>query len=506
MMFESPRSRFIAGVVGQTAKAALTLTSTALLARWLGTERFGLFVFVVGSVASWRQLTDLGTSTTYFTLSAQTARSASFHHWYFVWIAAQGIITVSAVILAPEHLLATLLPGVSRSVAVLAVVSGFMQGSLWTAAWHGAEASRRTAEAQLVGVALAGAHLGLLYCLHALGQLSVPSLLAMIAAEWFLAALLVRRLRRATAQDFETLAGSLSSTFRLFRPLSAPLVPYAVFGAFAAFADRWMMQTWSGASVQGQFGAAQQFGAVTLLLTVAMVPVLWKEVAESSHAGDSVGATRRYDRASWAMFGASSIVAGFLMPWTSDILSFALGGDYLGGSAAFALMLWYPAHQSIGQLQGAYLYASGRVRTHVLTGSVALFCGVAGSYVVLAPRDALVPGLHLGATGLATRMLAVQFLAVLTNDCLIFGNRKGALRSTKQLFIIGTCLGLGWVSANLSRHCSSDAPTQAAVALAMYASIIGPLLVSIAPAIGFQRVSVRVLGKKAGSVLWTMIR
>jgi O-antigen/teichoic acid export membrane protein len=456
---KTPRQRVAIGVIGHGARASISLLASALLARWLEPSGYGTFVFVVGAATAIRQFFDFGTSTAFFTITAASPKPKSFYRAYWVWLGAQLLIaTVLVGIALPASKFQEFFPTVSRSTAILAIVAIFIQGSFWSAACQGAEASRETARIHAISLVVALTYLVALLILNATGELNVEAVLAVIASAWGAACLAASYLHQYSPQDVNRRTGDFAEIFRLFAPHCRLMIPYALLGAASTFADRWMVQEWAGSQAQGEFGAALQLGSITILLTAATVPVLWKEAAEGHNAGHHDAARGNYARASNVMFIAAAVLAGLVMPWTPQIVQVSLGPSYGETGLLLALLVWYPVHQSVGQLQGTYLFATGRTAAYVKTGSVALVGGLALSYAMMAPRAASPSGLGLGSTGLAFKMLIVQFLTVSANDLLLFGMRRGATRILFQVTVAATCLAAGWLCASFSRN-AFDAPT-----------------------------------------------
>ena len=472
-MAKTARQRIVVGVVGQAARATLSLVTSALLARWLEPSGYGALVFLVGGTSAIRQLFDLGTSTAYFTLAASTPRPATFHRIYWGWLGLQlALMTVVVTMLLPADLYSQLFPSIPRPTATIAVIALFIQGSLWNAAGQGAEASKETARLQALSIVVTLCYLFAAILLHLAGRLCVETALALIAIIWGIGCVAATRLHQHSKPTAPYTTSFLRETVRLFAPHCLPLMPYAVLGAIAAFADRWMVQEWAGSQAQGEFGAAQQLSSLTLLVTVAVVPVLWKEVAETHHAGNREAALAKYARASDSMLITAAVPAGLAMPWTEELVRLVLGQSYRGSGMLLALLLWYPVHQSVGQLQGSYFYATSRTAAYVTTGTVSLVGGLVTSYILMAPQSAVPPGIGLGATGLAIRMLAVQFLTVSANELILFGFRRGGKRLATQSAIVLTCLALGWMCAKIGRATFQAPHLQALVAVLNYATLL----------------------------------
>ena len=81
-------------------------------------------------------------------------------------------------------------------------------------------------------------------------------------------------------------AENVVSIFNEYKYYCIPLIPLAWLGAAHDFADRWMLQTWSGSKEQAYFGVAAQISGVSLLVTTAILRIFWKEIAEAHQAGN----------------------------------------------------------------------------------------------------------------------------------------------------------------------------------------------------------------------------
>jgi O-antigen/teichoic acid export membrane protein len=139
---------------------------------------------------------------------------------------------------------------------------------------------------------------------------------------------------------------------------------------------------------------------------------LWKEVAEAHHKGDFERSGLLYKKVSRLLFYVGSMIAGFLIPWTKDLLLAILGTSYVGGALTLSIMFLYPVHQSMGQIGGTILLATERVKIQVITGIFFMLFSMVASYFVLANKNSPIPGLGLDSIGLALKMVVMQFIQV----------------------------------------------------------------------------------------------
>ena len=77
-----------------------------------------------------------------------------------------------------------------------------------------------------------------------------------------------------------------------------------------------------------------------------------------------------------------------------------------------AIMLLYPIHQSLGQINGTMYLAMELTRPYVVINSIHLITSIIVIYFLLAPNNMIVPGYGLGAIGLAFKDVIFQIIFV----------------------------------------------------------------------------------------------
>lgn len=71
-------------------------------------------------------------------------------------------------------------------------------------------------------------------------------------------------------------------------------------------------------------------------------------------------------------------------------------------------MAFYPLHQTYGQLTGSVFYATEETKLYGNIGIVFMILGLPVVFFLIAPHNMY--GLNLGSTGLASKMVALQFV------------------------------------------------------------------------------------------------
>jgi O-antigen/teichoic acid export membrane protein len=451
-MNASVSSRFAFTLVANVLRAGLNLGTAMLLARWLEPAQFGNMAFLLGTFMGVRQLLDLGSSSAFFTFLSQRPRSARFVRAFWYWMSVQFLAPLLVVgLLFPQEWIELIWRGESRGLVLLAFLAVFMQYSLWPVAQQIGEAKRETLRVQAVGGGVALVHLLAMAILWSAGVLGMYAVFLAILLEYALATVVITLALRTTGGEVspeETAAGA--GTWRMYFVYCWPLVPYALFGFLYEFMDRWMLQRYGGAHEQAYYAVAAQFGAIALLATNSILKIFWKEIAEAHHQGDHARVHALYFKVSRFLYFVSAAIAGFLVPWSGTLLQHILGPAYSDGAVTLAIMFVYPVHQALGQIGGTMLYATEQTLLQVKTGMLFMGVSMMATYLLIAPRDAAIPGLGFAADGMALKMVVMQILQVNLVAFLIARLHRWRFDWGYQpLGLIG-CVLLGWLAHRVS--------------------------------------------------------
>jgi O-antigen/teichoic acid export membrane protein len=408
------RGRFLYTIAANLARSALSFATGLLVARWLEPTKYGTMAFLLGTFLGVRQLLDMGTSAAFFTFLSQKAQSRRFVFAYFAWLGLQFLVTLLVVgLLFPDDWIHSIWRGEHRSLVLLAFTAAFMQGSTWPIVQQAGEAVRKTVLVQFCGVAIAAVHFVAVLILWQCGVFGMYAVFAAIALEHVLASIFVlTRLDYLASPPTAGPAASLPSVLKKYLNYCAPLIPYAWLGFANEFCDRWLLQAYGGSVQQAYYAVGAQFAGIALIATTSVLRIFWKEIAEAHFNQDHARIERLYRRVSRLLFLIGALIAGFLIPWSKELLQLALGANYTRGAPALAIMFLYPVHQSMGQICGTMLYATERVGLQVTIGICTMLGGMGLTYLALAPPSASIPGFGLGSEGLAWKMVVTQIVAV----------------------------------------------------------------------------------------------
>lgn len=409
------KKRFLVSFIANFIKACLGAVTSFLVARHLGPDETGRMFFLLFSFASFKGLFDLGTSSAFFTFLSKENQSSRFINIFFCWVFIQfATVFVFVAFLIPESYFSLIWVNEDRFTVLLAFLASFMLNSVWTITAQMAEAARKTLQVQLIAVSFTSLHILIIILLIFFNKLGIHLILLAILFEWLLAGSLAFKLYKP---DKSKSKQSLLSVLKMYKRFCLPLIPFLLIGVVYDFADKWMLQYWSGSSEQAYFGLAMRVSSIALLATTSLVKVFWKESALLAKEGKHNELFLFYKKSSSFLLLVSIFFVAIVHPFSEELVLITLGASYLGGVETMAVLLFYPIHQTLGQLLGSLMYALEKTVAYSIISSFFMLVSILATYVLLAPKAFLFPGLNLGSLGLS---LKVVFLNILSVNVLYF--------------------------------------------------------------------------------------
>jgi O-antigen/teichoic acid export membrane protein len=434
------------------SKALISFCTGLLIARGLGPEKYGTMMFLLGTFTSASQFLDMGTSTAFFTFLSQRQRSRRFVGWYLLWLCMQFTLSLLAVgLLFPDSFMELVWRGQQRNIVVLAFLASFAQSVLWSVMLQMGESQRLTKLVQGVAATVAFLHLVLMLVIEYLGWLEIRNIFGLIIFEWIIASVVI--LKQLRFQILSEESDTPRTFINEFWRYCLPMIPYTWLSFSYEFADRWLLQKYAGGIEQAYYSVALQFSAIASIASASILNIFWKEIAEEYKKNNHERVAILYRKVSRRLFFFASLVAGFLVPWAKNIIDITLGVEYAEGVTTLIIMLFYPIHQTMGQIGGVMAFATGRVSIYVKNGIVIFVMSIVFTYFMLADGSARIPGLALGSFGLACKMVILQVIAVNLLAFFICDSLKIKFDWFFQLICIFLCSTAGWVAnyaANLS--------------------------------------------------------
>lgn len=444
-------ARLTVSLFGNAVRSAVAVISGLVVARALGPADYGGFVFLLATLTVMRQLLDMGSSTAFYTFISQRPRGRRFYHFYAGWQLVQIALVLALVaLLLPDWAIRMIWLGHERTTVLLACAATLLQQQVWSIATQIGESRRQTRQVQVAGVYVALLHLLVIWALAHFGLMTQTRLFLLIALEYAVATpLLFHWIGNPAEVDVAEpdWRGIAAEYWRYCRPL----VLNSWVGVAYGFADNWLLQRFGGATEQGYFAASSQLSAVTLLATTSLLQIFWKEAAECYHQNNLQRAQQLFDKSIRLLVLISSAAAGFLIPWSGELVHLLLGSSYAASWPVLALMLAFPIHTALGQIVAATYSATNHTRAQANIYSFFMIFSIPVAYVVLAPPDELVLGQGLGSLGLAIKLLAIQIVQVNVLWWWICRSLDWPYHWAIQVILPGLCLALGMLLNSFGR-------------------------------------------------------
>jgi len=206
---------------------------------------------------------------------------------------------------------------------------------------------------------------------------------------------------------------------RDFYNYTHPLFMYFLVGVIVNTLDRWLLQIFGGSFEQGFYSLAFQVGAICIMFTGAMTPLFTREISIAFKKKDTVQMSKLFSRYVPILVSITAYFSCFVAVETEKIIYITGGEKYKAAALATAIMAFYPIYQTYGQLSSSFFLASDQTKLYRNMGIFFLIAGLPLTYFLIAPRSMF--GLNAGATGLAIKMVAIQFVGV---NCMLYLNAK----------------------------------------------------------------------------------
>lgn len=442
--------RFIFSVGANVGRAAASLIVGLLVARGLGPADYGNLAYLLGSFWAIRALLDLGTSSAFYTFIAQRHRGRSYYLIYFSWLGIQFVLSIALVaVLLPQSVVERFWLGQERGLILLALIATYLQNQVWQTVVQTHEALRKTVRVQLAGLLIIVAHLLLVVFMLAGDWLSIQAVLWAIIAEYLVAsAWLSWTLKAFNSPDNASAVQenpSVPEVMKAYLRYCRPMVVIAVFAFVYEMTDRWLLQRFGGASQQGFYQAASQLSTISLLAATSILNIFWKEIAEACDRKDHLRVITLHQKTTRYLVLLAATVACFLAPWAEELIDVLLGHAYHAAWPALFLMLFYPVHQTMGQINGTLFMATGKNSAYMKITIAGLVASLPVSYMLIAPEDGvMVSGLELGAMGLAIKIVGLNILFVNFQSWVIARHYEVKFHWHYQLSILLALLILGY--------------------------------------------------------------
>lgn len=455
---DSIKIRFFTTLITNILRLIVTFVTGILVARSLGPEEYGEFRFLLGSFIAFAYLLDMASSSAFFTFISSKQRGQKFFIYYTLWIVIQLLAIFIFILLVPDFMKEKIWFGHSRKIIISASFASFAINQIWRYIGQIGESKRDTIGVQVRNISLAIAYLFCVLILSTCQILNIHILFILnIIIYCLFSGLYGLRLYKSgmfSDQKVET----LDNIFDEFKCFCQPLILYTLVAFIYKFMDYWLLQKFGGAVQQGYYAVSYKLAFVSLIATNSILQIFWKEIAYAYNKNDMLQVRKLYKWISRSLFFVAALCSCLLIPFNSEIIVLLLGSAYRDAWLPFSLMLLYPIHQSMGQINGTMLFAMGKTKAKSYIGLLMMFVGMLTVYLMLAPNYYFIPGLNLGATGMSLKMIFCQIIEVNLMAFVVSRYLNISFYWINQVSVLLILLPLGFLSKYFSQVICSTLP------------------------------------------------
>ena len=421
---DSVRRRYLITLASNLVFFFARLVTAGIVPRALGPKQLGDFSFLSRVSGSFRNLFNLETSSAFFNYNSKHEHTGPAVKAYSVWLLGQLILSISLVVLAVVVGLKELIwPGQQFKYIIWVITFDwvFFSASILRQL---SDSKGYTTRAQLINLALSLTNIALLVIFALTGILNLGKYIAIQTFCSACISLCIIIFVIAPHKDIYWLGSAkkhLREIAKYFYKFCHPLVVVVLVGFAFTYLDRLFLQRFFGSVEQGYFHIASSWAAFATVFTASILSIYKREMAHSLGKDNSIHAAGIFSRYLKMMYFLTLVLAMFLAFHAETLLTMIAGPGFKKAASVVMIMAFYPILQVYGQLGGAAFYASERTGLLRNISIVSKLLGIPLSYFLLAPSTMLIPGLGLGAVGLAVK--SVIWSLVVTQVYLIYNCR-----------------------------------------------------------------------------------
>ena len=416
---ESVSSRYIVTLGAQVFRLLLSFATAAIVPRALGPTIYGNYTFLLSTSAAIRGVLDTGVQQAFFTFSSQERASGPLTRLYALVLGAQfAVVAVFIGVAAAAGKTEWLWHAQHLDQIVLVTALDWLL-FLATSFQQLGDSKGLTAYLQLSGAAIAALALVALVVLRVAGALDFYSFVCLnLACAGLTCAVQAYRLLVENRELVWSGAVKVRAYARRWWRFTKPLIFLQFYLPVVAYLGLYLIQTWYGPEEQGYYALALQWSAFAMVFTNSGVSIAWREIAHHSGGGDLRHAARTYEQFSALFLYLALALAFWLSVSSAMLVQIVAGARFRAAGGVLAIMAFYPVSQTMNQLAMASLKATEHTASYARWTVFLSIPELILTYLILAPISAPVPGLHLGAIGMAIKTAFYGLLVAQVYDWL----------------------------------------------------------------------------------------
>lgn len=414
-MGDSIAKRYAITFLSRAVGLGAHIATAGIVPRSLGATDYGSFQFLQAAFQQVKNVADLGSSSAFFTHCSKHQRSGlillAFGLWELLQLAGILLLVAAAVYFG---FAGYLWPNQATSriflLAGIVVLQAYQQRFL-----NFADSKGLTSIAQILKLGINLLQITLMVFLFLGDRLHLQSYIGVHYLVLGFSLLLLwayLRQRRRLFYEADFSRERLRELLRYFTRYCSPLVVYTLAGTIFGYFNRWFLQWVEGNAEQGLYALSFNWSQIILIFTSAMLPIYWREVSLAFGQNDLDRIRYLFNKFIHLLYVLTVFFAAFICTQAEFLVTHVAGASFTQAAVPFMLMSFYPVHQTYGQISGVLFMATERTRQYRNISLAAMTFGGGLTYFLLAPPTFVLPGLGLGALGLALQMIIVQFFIV----------------------------------------------------------------------------------------------
>ena len=411
---DSFKKRYLYKLFANTVILLISIITVGIIPRALGPVGYGNFSFISNSFLKIVKFLDAGTSTAFYVKLSQRPKEYGIIKFYWIFVIVLIFVSLTFILLTIWLDYSNFLwPGQSVKFILMAF---FWALFTWLVEIFSRmiDAYALTAKGEIIRIFQKTFGASIIVVLFLLDWLSISVLFIyhyfiLVVLLVFLGRLLIIN-RIPIFPKIHLSKNKLISYVKEFYIYSGPLVIYGIITLLVGLADIWLLQLFSGSAQQGFFSLSDNISRFCFIFTGAMTTLITREftIAYKNKKIDRLGAM--FNKNIPILYGLTAFFSFFVL-FQAKKVALLFGGEmFANATIPITIMALYPIHQTYGQLNGATFLAMERTKTLRNIGIIVAVLGLPLLYFLIAPP--LYYGLDLGATGLAIKMVIIQFIFV----------------------------------------------------------------------------------------------
>ena len=382
-----------------------------LAPRALGPASFGVYEFLINIFKQIFSIADLGFSTAFYVKLSRNNNNVGVLKFiiYYTIIICSSIFLFVFILIKFDYTLTTFNSHPDKYIYYALLFSGFTWLILLLR--YTSDAFGLTIRSELVIVILkliGAAVIGLLFIKNKLVLASLFEVNIIVLLFISLVIILTIRTHYQNNIKHQKVNTRLRSVLSEFWVFSHPLIFVSILSAMVIFLERWLLQIFYGDVEQGNFGVSFRLIAICTLFGSAMVQLITREFSISHN--NLAHRKTLFEKHVPFFVLITSIMAMFIAPNSSGLIKIVGGNQFESAKIILLILSIYPVHQIIGQLTASYFLANDLTKTYRNIIIISGLINIAITWFFLAPGKYY--GLHLGGSGLALKMVFIQFITV----------------------------------------------------------------------------------------------